>query len=116
MNVGLVGNTYSSITNGNGALQSARQNADSAKFSDLLNRLQNQDDGRGTVASDQIAERGRLNEITPQVLVVLLQQKVIKLLVLEVLPQINLILMWFRKQLTVHLNFMKNQWKWKVIS
>lgn len=61
MNVGLVGNTYSSITNGNGALQSARQNADSAKFSELLNRLQNQDDGRGTVASDQIAERGRLN-------------------------------------------------------
>lgn len=61
MNVGLVGNTYSSITNGNGALSSARQNADSAKFSELLDRLQNQNDGRGTVASDQIAERGRLN-------------------------------------------------------
>lgn len=61
MNVGLVGNTYSSITNGNGALSSARQNADSAKFSELLNRLQNQDDGRGTIASDQIAESGRLN-------------------------------------------------------
>lgn len=61
MNVGLVGNTYSSITNGNGALSSARQNADSAKFSELLDRLQNQNDGRGTVASDQIAESGRLN-------------------------------------------------------
>lgn len=61
MNVGLVGNTYSSITNGNGALSSARQNADSAKFSELLDRLQNQNDGRGTIASDQIAESGRLN-------------------------------------------------------
>lgn len=61
MNVGLVGNTYSSITNGNGALSSARQNADSAKFSELLDRLQNQNDGRGTIASDQIAENGRLN-------------------------------------------------------
>lgn len=61
MNVGLVGNTYSGITNGNGALASARQNADGAKFSELLDRLQKQNDGRGTVASDQIAESGRLN-------------------------------------------------------
>lgn len=61
MNVGLISNTYSGITNGNGALASARQNADGAKFSELLDRLQKQDDGRGTVASDQIAESGRLN-------------------------------------------------------
>jgi len=61
MNVGLVGNTFSSITNGQGALTSAKNNADSAKFSDLLNRLSNQDDGRGTLSSSQIAENGRLN-------------------------------------------------------
>ncbi len=61
MNIGLVGNTYSGITNGNGALQSARNNADNAKFSELLDRLQKQDDGRGTVASDQIVQSGRLN-------------------------------------------------------
>ncbi len=61
MNVGLISNTYSGITNGNGALTSARQNADKAKFSELLERLQNQNDGRGTVASEQIAENGRLN-------------------------------------------------------
>lgn len=61
MNVGLVGNTFSGINNGAGALTSARQNADKAKFSELLERLQNQDDGRGTVASEQIAENGRLN-------------------------------------------------------
>lgn len=61
MNVGLVTSTYSGITNGAGALTSARQNADNAKFSDLLNRMKSQDDGRGTVASNQIAENGRLN-------------------------------------------------------
>lgn len=61
MNVGLVQNTYSGITNGSGALQSAKSNADSAKFSELLERLQKQNEGRGTVASSQIAEEGRLN-------------------------------------------------------
>lgn len=61
MNVGLVTNTYSGLTNGAGALTSARQNADSAKFSDLLKRMQNQENGRGTVASDEILENGRLN-------------------------------------------------------
>jgi len=61
MNVGLVSNTYSGITNGSSALQSARTNSDSAKFSDLLARLQKQNDGKGTVASSQIAEDGRLN-------------------------------------------------------
>lgn len=64
MNVGLVttaSNTYSGITNGAGALQSARTNADSAKFSDLLARLQKQNDGRGTLSSSQIVEDGKLN-------------------------------------------------------
>ena len=61
MNVGLVTNTYSGLTNGAGALTSARQNADNAKFSELLSRMQNQDNGRGTVASDEILENGRLN-------------------------------------------------------
>ena len=58
MNVGLVTNTYSGITNGAGALTSARQNADNAKFSELLSRMQSQNDGRGTVASDEILENG----------------------------------------------------------
>ncbi len=60
MNVGLV-NTFSGITNGNGALSSAKNNADNAKFSELLERLQKQDDGKGTLSSSQIAEKGRLN-------------------------------------------------------
>ena len=61
MNVGLISNTYSGITNGQSALQSARTNADKAKFSELLERFQAQNEGRGTVASSQIAESGRLN-------------------------------------------------------
>ena len=61
MNVGLISNTFSGITGGQGALQSARTNADKAKFSELLERFQSQNDGRGTVASSQIAESGRLN-------------------------------------------------------
>ena len=36
MNVGLISNTYSGITGGQGALQSARTNADKAKFSELI--------------------------------------------------------------------------------
>ena len=60
MNVGLV-NIDSSVASGTGALKAARANADKAKFSDLLERLQNQDDGRGTISSDQIADKGRLN-------------------------------------------------------
>ena len=61
MNVGLISNTYSGITGGQGALQSAKSNADSAKFAELLERFQAQNEGRGTVSSSQIAESGRLN-------------------------------------------------------
>ena len=62
MDIGYItNNTFSSITGGNGALQSARSNADKAKFSELLERFQSQNEGRGTVSSDQIAEKGRLN-------------------------------------------------------
>ena len=61
MNVGLISNTYSGITGGQGALQSARTNADKAKFSELLERFKSQNEGRGTISSDQIAENGRLN-------------------------------------------------------
>ncbi len=61
MNVGLVSNTFSGITGGQGALQSARTSADTAKFSELVERFKNQNEGRGTVSSDQIAESGRLN-------------------------------------------------------
>ncbi len=61
MNVGLVTNTFGGITKGDSAITSARQNADKAKFSELLDRLNSQNEGKGTVASDQIAEKGRLN-------------------------------------------------------
>ena len=61
MNVGLISNTYSGITGGQGALQSARTNADKAKFSELLERFQSQNEGRGTLSSSQIADSGRLN-------------------------------------------------------
>ena len=61
MNVGLISNTYSGITGGQGALQSAKSNADSAKFSELIERFKSQNEGRGTISSSQIAENGRLN-------------------------------------------------------
>jgi len=61
MNVGLISNTYSGITGGNGALTSARTNADSAKFMDLIDRFKSQNDGTSTISSSQIAEKGRLN-------------------------------------------------------
>lgn len=61
MNVGLIQNTYSGITNGKGAFQSAKTNSDNAKFSELIERLQKQNDGRGTLSSSQIAQDGRLN-------------------------------------------------------
>lgn len=61
MNTGLVTNTFSGITNGTGAIQSAKFTSDGEKFNELIKRLQNQDDGNGTIASNQIAEDGRLN-------------------------------------------------------
>ena len=61
MNVGLVANTYSGITGGQSALNTARTNSENAKFSELVERLQTQDDGRGTLSSSQIAQDGRLN-------------------------------------------------------
>ena len=61
MNVGLVANTYSGITGGTSALNTAKTNSENAKFSELVARLQAQDDGRGTLSSAQIAEDGRLN-------------------------------------------------------
>lgn len=65
MNLGLVSNTYSSITNGASALNSARSNAENAKFSDLLESLkrkQEEENNAGaTVSSSEIAENGRLN-------------------------------------------------------
>ena len=61
MNVGLISNTYSGLTGGQGALQSARTSADKAKFAELIDRFKNQDSGRGTVSTDQITQSGRLN-------------------------------------------------------
>lgn len=61
MNVGLVANIYSGITGGQSALSTARTNSENAKFSELVERLQAQDDGRGTLSSSQIAVDGKLN-------------------------------------------------------
>ncbi len=61
MNVGLVQNTYSGITNGKSAVTSAKANADTAKFSELVERFKLQNDGKSTVSSSQIAQNGRLN-------------------------------------------------------
>ena len=61
MNIGLVANTYSGITGGQGALNTARTNSENAKFSELIERLQAQDAGRGTLSSSQIAIDGKLN-------------------------------------------------------
>lgn len=61
MNIGLVSDQFSSITGGNSALQSAKTNSENAKFQELLDRINRQDDGKGTLSSDQIAEKGKLN-------------------------------------------------------
>lgn len=61
MDVGYISNTYSGITGGNGALNSARTNSETAKFNELVERLQSQNEGRGTLSSAQIAQEGRLN-------------------------------------------------------
>ena len=110
MNVGLVSNTFSGITNGQGALASAKNNADSTKFADLIKRLQSQNDGRGTVSSEQIAENGRLNGDYSSGLVELIHLLKIKFPLLLVPLSISLIHMFSRKQLTAPQNCMKNQW------
>ena len=66
MNVGLVSNSFSSITNGNGALSSAKTNAENSKFMDLLKSMQeknkeNVDEGKSSLSSSQISANGRLN-------------------------------------------------------
>ena len=63
MNVGLVNNTYSGLTNGKGALQSAQQNADAGKFAALVEKFkaQNEEKAENTLSSNQVTGRGRLN-------------------------------------------------------
>ena len=67
MNVGLVSNSFSSITNGNGALSSAKTNAENSKFMDLLKSMQEKnkendvDAGKSSLSSSQISANGRLN-------------------------------------------------------
>ena len=61
MNIGLVSNTYSGITNGKGALQSARQSADAQSFSALVEKFKAQNEEKSTLSSSQITSRGRLN-------------------------------------------------------
>lgn len=59
MNVGLISNNISGITNGAAALTSAKSNAENSKFMDLLKSMQNKTDGG--VSSAQIVQNGRLN-------------------------------------------------------
>ncbi len=63
MNVGLVNNTYSGLTNGSGALSAARQNADAGKFAALVEKFkaQNEEKAEITLSSSQVSARGRLN-------------------------------------------------------
>lgn len=62
MNVGLVNNTYSSITNGKGALSSAKQTADGNSFAALVEKLRGgEEKSEATVSSSQVTARGRLN-------------------------------------------------------
>ena len=66
MNVGLVSNSFSSITNGNGALSSAKTNAENSKFMNLLKSMQEKAEneieaGKSSLSSSQISANGRLN-------------------------------------------------------
>ena len=63
MNVGLVNNTYSGLTYGKGALQSAQQNADAGKFAALVEKFktQNEEKAEAGISSSQVTGRGRLN-------------------------------------------------------
>lgn len=66
MNVGLVSNSFSSITNGNGALSSAKTNAENSKFMNLLKSMQEKSEneieaGKSSLSSSQISANGRLN-------------------------------------------------------
>lgn len=59
MNLGLV-NAFSSITNGEGAVQSAKINGDFSKFQDLVESIQKKEKN-STVSSSQILPEGKLN-------------------------------------------------------
>lgn len=61
MNVGLVSNTYSGISNGNAAVTVAKNNAENARFSEILETLQRQNDGKSTVSTSELSIDGRLN-------------------------------------------------------
>lgn len=61
MQVGLNINSYSAITNGTSALQSAKTNAETARFSEMLERLTRQDDGKGTLSSSEVVMDGKIN-------------------------------------------------------
>jgi len=66
MNVSAI-STYTGLTNGSSAVQAASENADKARFSELLNKLraaneaQSENNAESTLASSQIAKKGRLN-------------------------------------------------------
>lgn len=66
MNVSAI-STYTGLTNGSAAIQAATENADKAKFSELLDKLRSgnkassEKQGESTLSSSQIMQNGRLN-------------------------------------------------------
>lgn len=60
MNVGLIDSSYSGITGGSGALQSAKSNSDFSKFEDLVKSMSGSVE-KSTLSSSEIAKSGRLN-------------------------------------------------------
>lgn len=63
MNVSSI-SAYTGLTNGASAVQSAKQNADQSRFSDLLAKMQKsnaENHGESTLSSSQIMDKGRLN-------------------------------------------------------
>lgn len=61
MNFGLV-NSVSNITNGQGAVQSAKMNQESVKFSELLESMKRkQEENNSTLSSSQLIQDGRIN-------------------------------------------------------
>ena len=59
MEVGFV-NSFSSLSGGKAAVQSAKINGEKAKFSDLVQNLSGKNGG-GTLSSSQVVKNGRLN-------------------------------------------------------
>lgn len=61
MNVGLVNNSFSGITSGNGSITSIKNKSDDSKIADMKKSFQKYLNDNSTVSSSQITENGRFN-------------------------------------------------------